>query len=265
MLWIVNLGKWLLRNIFLGFIREQQRVVARRTRETSQESSHRVHRTSAPTHIDTQRGHSPESPRHSSSSGSRSTLPAPRSASIVTSPTMVPAVIPSVNWSAKSSPLLTPMIPVGMNRQRDSLLLSPIPQSPGSDATPLARPQRSHTTDGSMSSGRTDNDYFSMRTRQPTNMTTPDTSDFSGWNAKSTPATDTPASSTATPASSAGTGTTGFMGRFKVFGKGSSKRHTSEFGSSGTGSTQADASATPSVSLLFHMFDHLCDTYVSVA
>ncbi|THH26331.1 hypothetical protein EUX98_g7852 [Antrodiella citrinella] len=157
-----------------------------------------------------------------------------------------------VNGTTRSSPLLTPMIPIAAARRES--LLSPIPQSPGStDATPMARPQRSHTTDSSTSSGR-EGDYFSMRSRQPTSttMTTPD--DFSGWGgpatSKLTPAPETPAAAPPPP-STPSTPSTGFMNRFKVFGA-KSKRHTTEFttssGSSHIGeasSASADAASSP--------------------
>ncbi|TCD67709.1 hypothetical protein EIP91_012005 [Steccherinum ochraceum] len=244
----LNLGKWLLRNIFLGFVREQQRVVSRRAREASPSSTSRIRRLSAHSPVGTRRGHSPESPRHSSSDGSRSTLPAPRSASIVTSPTMVPAVIPSVDWSTKPSPLLTPMIPIAAARRES--LLSPIPQSPGVDATPLARPQRSRTVDGSVSvsaSSGKETDYFSMRTRQATSSSATTADDFSGWSgptAKSTTETLVPVQPTPTSAGSSSSSGTGFMGRFKMF-KGS-KRNTSDFGASSTGSGHSGDASTAS-------------------
>ncbi|KAH8105298.1 WD40 repeat-like protein [Cristinia sonorae] len=239
----LNLGKWLLRNIFLGFIKEQQRMVARRNHD----NNHRINRPTAPTHIDTtHRGHSPESSRRSSSDVSRTTIPAPRSASIVTSPNIIPAVTPSVNRSTKSSPLLTPMIPISLV-QRDSLL-SPIPQSPGStDATPLARPHRAYATEGSASTaaGGKDGDYFSLRSRQPasTSGTTPD--DFSGWggpNAKPTPAAETPTAAQPTPTPS--TPGTSFMNRFKVFGSKSGKRNANDVGTSNAGSAQAEGATS---------------------
>ena len=107
----MNIGKWVLRNLFAGFIREEQRTYSRRSRDA--ESASRLHRGTAPTHIDLNGG-SPEHRRRSISDASRHSQPtvhSPRGTSIVSSPTMVPALSPAVS-AAPRTPLLTPLIPL---------------------------------------------------------------------------------------------------------------------------------------------------------
>ncbi|KZT64082.1 WD40 repeat-like protein [Daedalea quercina L-15889] len=217
----LNIGKWVLRNLFAGFIREEQRLHSRRSRDA--ENASRLHRGTAPTHIDI--NGSPERRRRSISDASRrshATLQSPRSTCVVSSPNMVPAMSPAIS-AAPRTPLLTPLIPINMGL-RDSSALSPIPQSP-SDVTPM--PQRSHTLDTSTSSPPS-SDYFSLRTRRISistagSTTAPD--DFSSWGKD--PGLQTPT----TP--SAG----GLMGRLKAFGNKSSKRQASEVGASTPGGT----------------------------
>ncbi|CDO72560.1 hypothetical protein BN946_scf184983.g43 [Trametes cinnabarina] len=232
----LNIGKWVLRNLFQGFIREEQRLAARRAREhASHESNHRLQRGSAPTHIDLGIPNSMARSRTSSDVSSRSvgSVPGPRSASIILSPNMLPAVSPSISHAPRSSPLMTPMIPLH-NTMRDSTL-SPIPQSPGTaDATPLPRGRNdgpksdaAGTPTGPPSSypPAGHNDYFSLRTRRgsvSTSGTAPTPDDFSGWGGKSSSVPDT--SSLVTPS----TPTMGsIMGRLKAFGK-SARRQASE-------------------------------------
>lgn len=219
----VNIGKWVLRNLFAGFIREEQRTYSRRSRDA--ESASRLHRGTAPTHIDIN-GSSPERRRRSISDASRHSQPtvhSPRGTSIVSSPNMVPAMSPAIS-AAPRTPLLTPLIPINTGL-RDSSALSPIPQSP-SDATPMPMPQRSHTLDTATSSPPS-SDYFSLRTRRTSistagSTTTPD--EYGSWNKDAGLQTPT------TP--SAG----GLMGRLKAFGK-STKRQASEAGASTPGGT----------------------------
>ncbi|RPD52275.1 WD40 repeat-like protein [Lentinus tigrinus ALCF2SS1-6] len=132
----LNIGKWVLRNLFYGFIREEQRQAARRARDRDHNghdssSQHRLQRGGAPTHIDINASSSTPNARSRSSSdvSARSaTSQGPRSATIILSPNMLPAVSPSISSHPRSSPLMTPMIPLH-GGLRDSAL-SPIPQSP---------------------------------------------------------------------------------------------------------------------------------------
>ncbi|KAF9810753.1 hypothetical protein IEO21_06804 [Rhodonia placenta] len=215
----LNIGKWVLRNLFHGFIREEQREHVRRSRDA--EMAHRLHRGSAPNHIDVQ-GHSPERRRRTSTDSSQHssahTSP-PRSTSIVSSPNMLPAVSPAIS-AAPRTPLLTPLIPLNQGI-RDSVL-SPIPQSPA-EGTPTARTQPDVASSAPPSS-----DYFSLRTRRgsmstATSTSTPD--DFASW-ASREPGQQTPSTPTAG----------GLMGRIRAFGK-SNKRQASEIGPATPGGT----------------------------
>ncbi|EMD31556.1 hypothetical protein CERSUDRAFT_88909 [Gelatoporia subvermispora B] len=241
----LNIGKWVLKNLFSGFVREEQRKATKRAREAAHETNqHRLQRSSAPTHIEIN-GHSSDARgRSSSDASSRSSQSAQRSmsATVITSPNMTPAISPAVSSAPRVSPLMTPFIPLGSG-MRDSLL-SPIPQSPPTnDSTPM--PRRSATTDGTATAGPSSapppasSDYFSLRGRRGSlstsaGMTTPD--DFSGWGGKSEPAgSQTPS----TPG--------GFMGRFRVFGGKNTRRQASEISTTTPGGTLSggETVATP--------------------
>ncbi|KAI0659996.1 hypothetical protein C8Q70DRAFT_977330 [Cubamyces menziesii] len=259
----LNIGKWVLRNLFHGFIREEQRLAARRAREhaSHEAAQQRLQRGGAPTHIDlvpnpSHTGRSRTSSDVSSRSAA-STAPGPRSASIVVSPNMLPAVSPSISPAPRSSPLMTPLIPLH-NHIRDSAL-SPIPQSPSTaEATPIPRGGRegqkhdpaatpAAVPPSSYPPG-SNNDYFSLRTRRgsvSTSGTTPD--DFSGWGSKPSSVPDS--SGLATPS----TPTMGsIMGRLKAFGK-STKRQASE--PSGVATPGGTLTAPPSGATSGETFD----------
>ncbi|KAI0357265.1 hypothetical protein OH77DRAFT_1519667 [Trametes cingulata] len=234
----LNIGKWVLRNLFQGFIREEQRMAARRAREHGvyDPAHHRLQRGSAPTHIDINSPNSVARSRTSSDVSSRSAVSnaqGTRSATIIVAPNMLPAVSPSISPAPRSSPLMTPMIPLH-GTIRDSAL-SPIPQSPSTaEATPMPRGRTDNPkADGAATPAAPpssyppagNNDYFSLRRRGSVSTSggapTPD--DFSGWGKPSSQSVpDT--SGLATPS----TPTMGsIMGRLKAFGK-SSKRQASE-------------------------------------
>ncbi|KAE9411423.1 WD40 repeat-like protein [Gymnopus androsaceus JB14] len=183
----LNIGKWVLRNLFLGFIREQQRLQRKRDRSNSRDENHN-------------RDNPHESPKRSSRS------------SVVSSSKMIPAVAPTVSASIRSSPLLTPLIPLNVPKET-ALPLPAIPQSPvisdDVDATPLPRRFRSGTLDSQQASAAKDGDYFSVPTRRPSvTASTPD--EFSGW-----PGPGKSEAGLQTPMTPSG----GLMGRLKNFGK----------------------------------------------
>ncbi|KAI0728948.1 hypothetical protein C8Q72DRAFT_778814 [Fomitopsis betulina] len=216
----LNIGKWVLRNLFAGFIREEQRTYSRRSREP--EAASRLHRGTAPTHIDVN-GSPPELRHRSTSDASRHSQPnthSPRGTSIVSSPNMVPAMSPVISATPRT-PLLTPLIPINTGL-RDAPTLSPIPQSP-SDATPMPIPQRAHTLDTATNSPPS-SDYFSLRTRRTSVSTAGSTPAPDEWNKDAGLQTPT------TP--SAG----GLMGRLKALGK-NTKRQASEVGALTPGGT----------------------------
>ncbi|RDX42109.1 hypothetical protein OH76DRAFT_144992 [Lentinus brumalis] len=228
----LNIGKWVLRNLFYGFIREEQRQASRRAREVHSghdaSSQHRLQRGSAPTHIDINSPNYNPNPRSRSSSdvSTRSAISqGPRSATIILSPSMLPAVSPPISALPRSSPLMTPMIPLYGGIRDSTSALSPIPQSPNTaEATPLPRGsrdvQKAETLSGPPSSfpPSGSSDYFSLRTRRPSVSTAPTPDDFSGWGSKATtPSTSAPEAGLQTPSTpSMGS----LMGRLKAFGKG---------------------------------------------
>ena len=258
---IVNIGKWVLRNLFYGFIREEQRQAARRAREHGghDSSQHRMQRGSVPAHIDLSNAGSHARSRASSDvsvrSASSGTAGHRSPTGIILSPTMLPAVSPAISAAPRSSPLMTPMIPLH-GALRDSVLAT-IPQSPNlGDATPmpishgLRDSQRSDNSTGSAvppsAYGTVNTDYFSHHgsSRRPSvsspgGPTTPD--DFSGWGGKSTSSVGS--GSDAAPLVTPSTPTMGsLMGRLnKAFSK--TKRQPSEnAGTTSQGGTAASAS-----------------------
>ncbi|KAJ3840110.1 hypothetical protein EV361DRAFT_944237 [Lentinula raphanica] len=187
----LNIGKWVLKNLFLGFIREEQRLQRKRERSSSRDRNHAHDALHDP-------------PKRSSRTN----------ASVISSPRMLQAVAPAISGSARSSPLLTPMIPLNIPKE-NALPLSAIPQLPtihSNDATPMPRRQRSGTMESLLQSATgtpKDGDYFSVPTRRPSiTASTPD--DFTAWNGSYKTE-----SGLQTPMTPSG----GLMGRLKNFGK----------------------------------------------
>lgn len=178
----VNLGKWVLRNLFLGFIREEQK--ARREQQDDTSADGVLVRPISGQRTDLQitvpRKTSLESPRRS---------PLQPSTTVVRSRNIIPAIPPTSPPPTRTSPLLTPMIP--LHAKEDS------------ESNHGHRRLRSATldhTDGLVGHGS--GDQGSSRTRQPSVFD------------------ESPVSS--------GNGTGGLMGRLRQFGRIPQKRPVSE-------------------------------------
>ena len=245
----MNLGRWVLRNLFINFIREEQRAYTRRVRGTDgsqrggsppplPQHTHTHTHTHSHSHVH-MHGTVPPSRRRSSSTSSKQSVsapsPSPSHTAVFSSPTLIPAVTPSIPWSPSASPLLTPKIPLYQP-------LSPIQQSPSAasapanDVTPIAGHRHGHskaqtdasTTPVAHAPHKEQHDYFTVRVRRPSVSSggvgaaaaaVADVDDFSGWGGPGGKLTDAPATPTAG----------GLMGRLKNIGK-ISKRPPSEAG-----------------------------------
>ncbi|KAF5378167.1 hypothetical protein D9615_007561 [Tricholomella constricta] len=238
----INLGKWVLRNLFLGFIREEQRT------RRGQDESHSpegllvpsLSRINAPNHAHTdeisQSPVSSEPTRKASTVFSRGI--------VVQSPKIIPALPPTAAPLMRASPLLTPLIPLHIKEAT----LPIIPQSPfvrSNDATPMPRRHRSATVDEgetpvvpTPSANNSHGDYFAIRTRQPSlSGAVPPMDELSGWGG--------PGKADVQNLISPGGG---LMGRLKNFGK--TKRPPSEVTSSpviGPTGPLTDAAAVPEI------------------
>lgn len=214
----VNIGRWVLRNLFLGFIREEQRI--RRKRDGSETGNSAMQRTVAPS-LEPNGNSSSSTLRHSFESSTRPSRVLVSSA-VVTSTTCLPAVLPSLPSLTRPSPLLTPMIPLAALKSPPPLSI--IPQLPPNDTTSVPRPIRTQGLDPvtPLPSASRDLDYFSPHphARRPSTGSTAlsDTGDFSAWSG--------PPSVLATPTSGTPTGSSGFMGRLKSLGKGTARKMT---------------------------------------
>src|ERR1700734_2478331 len=127
---LVNIGKWVLRNLFIGFIREEQRT--RRKQSNGSHEPQNLQKVPVSLHLETNGSHS----RHRSLSDPATQMQAakPHSVSTVISSTqMIPAIAPSPTRStaptARSSPLLAPLIPI-YPVSKDAVPLPSIPHSP---------------------------------------------------------------------------------------------------------------------------------------
>ena len=225
--------------------------IPRRVRETSVPDHHRLHRTPAPTHIELDV--SERRPRSSSDSSRKST--SSKSATIILSPHMLPALTPNTDPSAaRAAPLGAPMISLS-SAVRDAPL-SPIPQSPISNEStpiPISLPRRSATIDHGAPASR-ENDYFSLRGARSSFSQTPgpiptSPDDFSSWGTPSLTPKPGDLQGPLTPSTpSAG----GLMGRLRAFGKGG-RRQTTEFQTGTPGPQPApDTVMSPSVCVVIH-------------
>jgi WD repeat-containing protein 48 len=187
----VNVGKWVLRNLFEKFIREEQRT-QRRLQEhygggvsatlgvgTPGQSFVDFSATRSQLIRNASSSSLASVPTTSSVPGYHLALPGPS----LTAPNMIPAVpvpvpVPVLHaneyTSARTSPLLAPAAPL-----HPLPGLSPIPQSPsnmGDDgATPMprrvAQTPGTYSEDGARVGSVGKDDYFSLRSRQPSSQT----------------------------------------------------------------------------------------------
>ncbi|KAI0067430.1 WD40 repeat-like protein [Artomyces pyxidatus] len=210
----VNLGKWVLRNLFAGFIREEQRSQSRRLRG---------HESPPPPHSIQRPAPSVEHSAHSTRRPSSTKPPSsPTNSTIIASPSLIPVIPPDPSKPFKLA------IPASA-RYSAHQPLSPILQSPAtilssSDVTPVpGAHQRSQTeappVAGTLAVTSKENDYFSLRVRRPSVSsggapTTPD--DFSGW---AGPGSKSDSGQPPTPSTPGG----GLIGRLKTLGKMSRK------------------------------------------
>jgi WD repeat-containing protein 48 len=214
----VNIGKWILRNLFLGFIREELRT--RRRRDNNASDSVLQLNLSSPT--ESNNGHRRSFSDPAAVALSRGT--------VVASPGMVPAITPVLPSTARASPLLAPMISL-QHVTKDIHPMPSIPQSPlpnvnNNDITPMPRHLRSQSTDGQTTlplntSLTKEGDYFSVRVRQPSGPSkTPD--ELSAMGTAVTPSRQSSIHEPGLVQTPVTPG--GFMGRLKNFGKTASKK-----------------------------------------
>ena len=216
----VNVGKWVLRNLFINFVHEEQR------RHSQDGGSPQSSISLAPSR-DVFDSDTPNPPK----------LLAVKSCTVVSSSNMIPAVAPIVSPTARSSPLLTPLIPLHYPWRDTPSVFSSMPQSPMPlDATPFPIAVANlRTHDGPASSVPSPNapkdDYFGGRTRLQSMQGIP-SDDFSGWSGPNKQEPPTPS----TPS--------GIMGRLKNFGK-LTKRPTNDVVNISTPESTTAVAGTP--------------------
>ncbi|KAI6005914.1 hypothetical protein EDD15DRAFT_2154574 [Pisolithus albus] len=217
----INIGKWVLRNLFLVFIREEQRI--RRRREGNVLDSNVVaytnpHRDPTPIHADIHHDASSSTGRNSSSEIScRSSSRTAISTVVFTSPYAAPAIIPSMPTITKASPLLPSMIPLATSNASQSQ--APMAQTHAlpNDRTPV--PIRTHGLDAPpLYSPTRDSDYFTFRSQHQSGANVAAAAgELPGSSGPSSPTRMGPDSPTSATPSTPNLG--GFMGLFKNFGK----------------------------------------------
>ena len=212
----MNIGKWVLSNLFDGFVVEEFRTIRRNHQYGSPFSAEQ--------HLNE---------HESVATTSRSTV-----FTLVKTVSMVPAIVPdmSIVFSRrKSLSIGAPLIP--LTSLRDPL--PTIPQSPTNMATPTPRPRHTSETPSASKNASKDIDYFTLKTKRASGApTTPD--DFSGWGGPAAKGRENDATPLVTPSTpSSG----GFMGRLRQLGK-SSKRTGDETSSSAGDSASNRISAS---------------------
>lgn len=255
----MNIAKWVLRNLFIGFIREQQRSRHRNSNMSDNDGLLSPSIGRSPTGAPSGPRTSTDSTRHNGGHSRRAST-SPESARkahrysgsqiVIHSNKMIPAVIPSISTSpTRSSPLLPPLIP--LNTKDGQTGLSIIPQSPVNDDTLAALPsfQRSRSIDGGatpVASGTggsgggggvttpnaTQGDYFSPKIRQSSLQG--QSGDEEASAAAASVSTPTPATVNAVstgsgkPESQGPLSAGGLMGRLRNLGRSSAKRPVSD-------------------------------------
>ncbi|KAF8516481.1 hypothetical protein JB92DRAFT_2251756 [Gautieria morchelliformis] len=227
----LNVGKWVLSNLFDNFVREQLKTFRRLipNSNTSLPPSSSTHRSESTAH----RALDPRLPAHSSDTETRSRSLSALSISsggsntsrtavstVITAHSLTPAILPDMSLIASrpsSFPLAAPLIPIVAVKDAH---LSPTPQSHATH-TPRPRPTI-ETTSPAKSAPGGEADYFASRaTRLSASGTVLD--EFSGWGGPGSKEQDKDASVFPTPSTPSGGG---FMGRLRHFGR-SSKRPSS--------------------------------------
>ena len=247
----VNIGKWVLRNLFIGFIREEQRTRRSRHHANMSHEAQNIQKVSAPspstprstsptlhaTHMETTDGGTLSRHRSSVDIAAGQVLPFGKtqgSSTVISSANMIPAIAPSPISSAtpttRSSPLLTPLIPLHpLSKDKAPKLVTPQLSLGGNDAPPMLKHTRSLTANDGTQSKPVFNttgagDYHTMRTRHsnasPVVVGPPDEPKHDGVAPQ-------------TPLTPGG----GLMGRLKQFGKVSGRK----------GSSEVDSASKPTV------------------
>lgn len=244
----VNVGKWVLRNLFEKFIREEQRTQRRMQEHFGGGAAASLGvGTAGHTFVEFNATRS-QLIRNASSSSLASVPTTPTVAGYhpalsgpsLTAPNMVPA-IPASHTNGQTSTRASPLLaPKGLAHLLPGL--SPIPQSPanvGDDAaTPMPRriPQtpgaNSFSEDGARVGSAGKDDYFSLRSRQPSNQppTSPGEDSSTGVGVPGSPVPAT------TPGAS-------LMGKLKSFGR--ARRTASELATPGPVPAATTEDTTP--------------------
>lgn len=254
----LNLGKWVLRNLFYGFTREAIRRHHNRespiasgeimlppsiTRTSGAAPAERTQLPGAP------QPPSPESPRKlrhrntaSTDSPRKASRHIPQSSTVVCSPKMIPIVAPIPSSALpRTSPLLTPMIPLlphkdGLSTIPQSPLPTPLVSEPLSILTNIVSRQRSRSITGDGASGGTGSgsivrtpsanagtgsDYFAMRTRHisTTGDETPTATHAAVGVVAGTPQPPLKTEQPQVPPTPTPSTPSGLMGRLKILGK----------------------------------------------
>lgn len=233
----MNIGKWVLRNLFYAFIREEQRSAMRQAHDKPQPSSYKGSQWGLTSSSHLRSTSEALSPR---ALGQHS-LPAASSPDAVNSRTHITGI------SGLSPIIQSPLGSIGSEETPkpnvQPVIAPPIPDSATSSTdtnatTTVSSPPVSAAPSVSASSGQTTHDYFSLRRRPSMNnaaagQTTPD--DFSGWGG---PGSAKHNESGLTTPSTPG----GFMGRLRGFGKGSRRAATEVEAPSTSGQAVVDSS-----------------------
>jgi WD repeat-containing protein 48 len=209
----VNIGRWVLRNLFLSFVREEQRIRRPRDRNANDGGLQAsLHRSDGRNRSDLALA-TPH--RRSSSSGRSSvTLRSLAGSVVVSSPELTPAVVPIFAHPVKKPSLQTPMISLHPITTDDHSFF-PTPQALSSESRPTLQHGRSNLSEAEyppMSSSSKESD-FTIRPREPGQAPSED-------NPKRANSQDS--GTTPTPLSPGGA--VRLMGRLKSLGKGSVKK-----------------------------------------